>query len=263
VNLSQPRSEERRLAFLILLSGLLHLVLLASLSGGALGGGFSRGARAGAEGQSLGSGWISVARLWEGSESPTSSLTPSPALPGQSEDAILPLPPESAIRRPSALEATLEAEPGSHLKVQPEPGEPSGQGSGNGQGSEDGQGSGAGGFPLGSGGPDQGLWGPGVSPDQEQDPAVEPSIAFCPKPKYPDLARHRRLEGTVRLQFEVLPDGSAGDVFVVQSSGFQELDQAALQNIKKECKFFPGRKGGVPVTRRAERTIRFRLEEAE
>jgi protein TonB len=92
---------------------------------------------------------------------------------------------------------------------------------------------------------------------------VEPRIAFCPKPKYPQVARDRKLEGSVRVQIEILPDGSTGDVFVIRSSGFAELDQAAVENLKKECKFFPGQRGGKPVTRRAERTIRFSLEEAE
>ncbi|MGH9809793.1 MAG: energy transducer TonB, partial [Terriglobia bacterium] len=52
----------------------------------------------------------------------------------------------------------------------------------------------------------------------------------CPQAKwYPSLAVRLNHEGTTTLGFTVNTDGSISDVHVVNSSGHEELDQAAVQ----------------------------------
>jgi len=234
----------------LLVSLLAHLALLAAMSGTGPGGrgGGRDGDAGGYWGKSSRPGVIAVARIWEGNDSASAPERSLPAAPPRNGEALL-LPAREKAGPPQAA-------------AQPEPRGPKGPGLGNGQGAGVGDGTGDGWLPFGFWGQNQNREGLEAAAE-EKEPGVEPSIAFCPKPKYPQVARDRKLEGSVRLQIEILPDGNAGDVFVIKSSGFAELDQAAVENVKKECKFFPGRRGGEPVTRRAERTIRFSLVEAE
>lgn len=51
--------------------------------------------------------------------------------------------------------------------------------------------------------------------------------------KYPARAKRRHEEGTVTISFVIYADGSINNLKVVQSSGSQILDQAALRAIKK------------------------------
>ena len=48
---------------------------------------------------------------------------------------------------------------------------------------------------------------------------------------YPPVARLNSLQGTVRLRFEVESSGKPHDVKVIESSGFQVLDDAAVKTV--------------------------------
>ena len=50
---------------------------------------------------------------------------------------------------------------------------------------------------------------------------------------YPLLARRKGWEGRVRVAVVVEPDGGLKDMHVVQSSGYQVLDQAALEDLRE------------------------------
>lgn len=50
-------------------------------------------------------------------------------------------------------------------------------------------------------------------------------------PVYPRLARRRHQEGTVLLRLVVLPSGEVGAAKVIKSSGFDQLDAAALVGV--------------------------------
>ncbi len=50
---------------------------------------------------------------------------------------------------------------------------------------------------------------------------------------YPLLARRRGWEGRVRVALMVEPDGGLRDMHVVQSSGYQVLDEAALEDLRE------------------------------
>jgi len=83
--------------------------------------------------------------------------------------------------------------------------------------------------------------------------------ASCPAPRYPSLAERRGLEGRVVLKFQVLPDGSVGDIFVESSSGYSSLDEAAMAGVKNWV-FYPATRGDQPVTVTVEKTVVFQME---
>ncbi len=78
------------------------------------------------------------------------------------------------------------------------------------------------------------------------------------KPRYPIIARKMRYEGTVVLDIEVLPDGSVGEVKVVESSGYEVLDRAAVKEVKK-WKFIPAVRNGKPVRSVVREKIVFKI----
>lgn len=65
------------------------------------------------------------------------------------------------------------------------------------------------------------------------------------KPKYPDEAKQRRVQGSVEVEAVVKTDGSVGDVTVTKSLDPQ-LDEAAV-SATKEWQFRPGTKEGKAV----------------
>ena len=104
---------------------------------------------------------------------------------------------------------------------------------------------------------------PGGREPQPAAPAPEPPnplarCADCPPPPYPDLARRRGIEGDVTLSVQVLPDGRVGDIFVLKSSGFPFLDDAALAAVKSYT-FFPAGDDSGPVASTQTITVPFRL----
>ncbi len=80
-----------------------------------------------------------------------------------------------------------------------------------------------------------------------------------PRPPYPLVARRMGYHGKVVLDVEVMAEGRAGDVKVHQSSGYEILDNAALQTVKT-WHFTPARRFGQAVTRRFLVPIKFSLE---
>ena len=68
-----------------------------------------------------------------------------------------------------------------------------------------------------------------------------------PKPKYPGIATSRGWEGTVRLLVRVSADGLSEEVTVQRSSGYDVLDQAAIEAVQK-WKFIPAKRGDMQVS---------------
>ena len=79
------------------------------------------------------------------------------------------------------------------------------------------------------------------------------------KPEYPQGARERGEEGDVSLELDVSADGTGGAVRVVASCGFPELEQAAIQAVKR-ARFEPARRGSAKVPSSARLTLTFRLK---
>ncbi|HTC18137.1 MAG TPA: energy transducer TonB [Stellaceae bacterium] len=59
-------------------------------------------------------------------------------------------------------------------------------------------------------------------------------------PDYPAAARREGEQGSVVLQVLIGIDGRVRDARIAQSSGFADLDQAALDGIKRDYRFTPG-----------------------
>lgn len=79
-----------------------------------------------------------------------------------------------------------------------------------------------------------------------------------PPPRYPSLALRRGYEGNVQLKILVMPDGTAGQVQVIQSSGHRELDEAAVETVRGWT-FKPAKRGDTPIKGWALQTIAFQL----
>ncbi len=79
-----------------------------------------------------------------------------------------------------------------------------------------------------------------------------------PAPRYPIESRRAREEGTVRLRVLISPDGRVEQVTVAKSSGFDRLDDAALQAVRK-WRFRPGTQAGTPVEAVGFLSIPFKL----
>ncbi len=83
-----------------------------------------------------------------------------------------------------------------------------------------------------------------------------------PPPVYPALARRREQQGTVTIRVLVGNDGSVRRAEIAESSGFDVLDDAALETVRRRWRFIPARRGGTPVESWVLVPIRFALTEA-
>jgi len=80
-----------------------------------------------------------------------------------------------------------------------------------------------------------------------------------PKPPYPSFAFQNRQEGTVILRVHVLPSGEVDEVQLARTSGFDSLDDSALNTVKK-WKFVPAKQNGKIVDQWVKVPIRFGLK---
>ncbi|MCB2215558.1 MAG: energy transducer TonB [Desulfobulbaceae bacterium] len=79
-------------------------------------------------------------------------------------------------------------------------------------------------------------------------------------PVYPHRARHRRIEGWVRVEFVVHEDGSVGEVVVKESQPAGIFDAPVISAVSG-WRFRAGTIAGVPVKAKAETTVRFQLDQ--
>jgi protein TonB len=76
--------------------------------------------------------------------------------------------------------------------------------------------------------------------------------------KYPDLARKRKIQGKVLVEFIVQPDGSLTDVRVPKKHG-SGLDEEAIRLIKTAPKWEPALYQGKPIKQKMVLPILFQL----
>lgn len=79
------------------------------------------------------------------------------------------------------------------------------------------------------------------------------------RPEYPKGSRQRGEQGDVLLEIRVDERGAVADVRIVTSSGFSELDAAAVK-AARAARFTPARSGGAPVASSARITLAFKLK---
>lgn len=79
--------------------------------------------------------------------------------------------------------------------------------------------------------------------------AAEVPASFDPKSckaEYPKASLMNEEQGTVSMAFLVNADGSVVDSKLEKTSGFKNLDKAAMKSLSA-CKFKPGTKDGAPA----------------
>jgi periplasmic protein TonB len=92
-----------------------------------------------------------------------------------------------------------------------------------------------------------------LAPPPPPVPVVE-GVRITPKidakrsqePEYPPTSRRLGEQGSLVLQVLVDTDGRVLDTKLVQGSGFERLDQAALDGVKTDYRFLPGTLDGKP-----------------
>jgi TonB family protein len=79
------------------------------------------------------------------------------------------------------------------------------------------------------------------------------------KPRYPDSARRQGVEGTVLLKARVTERGRVDEVEIETSAGHPELDQAAIEALRR-WRFEPARRGREPVAAWVLIPFQFKLQ---
>ncbi|WP_018229528.1 energy transducer TonB [Methyloversatilis universalis] len=106
---------------------------------------------------------------------------------------------------------------------------------------------------------------PSAAPDSA--PAAAPVIpprfdaAYLqnPAPTYPPMAKRQNQTGRVVLRVSVSAEGLPTNVVVLTSSGYELLDQAALEVVRNRWKFVPAKRGDQAVAGQADVPLSFRL----
>jgi len=125
-----------------------------------------------------------------------------------------------------------------------------GAGTGSGTGIGSGEGSGLG--PGSGGGTGGGVYRPGNGVES-------PRLLRSVRPNYTAEAMRAKVQGIVRLEGVVMPDGSVGDVKITRSlDGVFGLDQEAIK-AAKQFRFVPGTRFGEPVAVLVSFEIEFTL----
>lgn len=79
---------------------------------------------------------------------------------------------------------------------------------------------------------------------------------------YPPFEKENNIQGVVMVEFTVEKDGSLTDLKVIRTiTGSKNLDEAALNTIKKLKAFIPAKQNGNPVRLRMTVPVRFTLRE--
>jgi protein TonB len=100
------------------------------------------------------------------------------------------------------------------------------------------------------------IGGTGTGPVPEPDPDRPPSPVKLSKPRYPQEAFVKRIEGTVEL--EILIDALGRVIEARVTKSIPLLDAAAIETVR-EWRFTPAIKNGQPVAALARAPVTFRI----
>lgn len=84
-----------------------------------------------------------------------------------------------------------------------------------------------------------------AAPPAVQLPSSNADYLQNPKPAYPALSKRLGEQGKVVLRVLIGVDGTARKAEIRQSSGFERLDQTALNTVLTKWRYVPGKRGGV------------------
>lgn len=103
---------------------------------------------------------------------------------------------------------------------------------------------------------------PGIQGDENGETVdttfYRPVPTYTPKPRYPRSARNQGIRGSVGVGLTIGADGNVESVWVVDSSGSEILDQAALDTVST-WRFEPARRGAEAVSTRTSLNVEFQL----
>lgn len=100
-----------------------------------------------------------------------------------------------------------------------------------------------------------------AAPDDSDGVADVPPAPRRPiKPEYPLQARQEQWEGDVTCAVHISPHGRVLEADIVQGSGHEVLDAAALKAVRA-ARFSPALRRGRPVELRVRLTVSFRLDD--
>ncbi|MEG1455038.1 MAG: energy transducer TonB, partial [Comamonas sp.] len=83
------------------------------------------------------------------------------------------------------------------------------------------------------------------APPVIQLPSSNAAYLNNPKPSYPSISRRMGEQGKVVLRVFIDVEGKPQTIEIRQSSGFDRLDQQAIESVKR-WRFVPGKRNGVP-----------------
>lgn len=83
------------------------------------------------------------------------------------------------------------------------------------------------------------------------------------KPQYSARMIREGNQGTIDVEVYVMPNGRVADARVVKSTGFAELDLAAIAEAKRNWRLLPATKDGVPFAQWHRLRVTFKLNEQQ
>jgi len=81
------------------------------------------------------------------------------------------------------------------------------------------------------------------------------------KPQYSPRIIREGGQGTIEIEVYVLPNGRVGDARVAKSTGFAELDLAAIAEAKRNWRLLPATRNGEPIAQWHRLRVTFKLNE--
>lgn len=97
------------------------------------------------------------------------------------------------------------------------------------------------------------------APPRVELPSSSADYLNNPRPPYPPLSKRLGEQGRVMVRVFIEVDGTASRAEIRQSSGFERLDQTALQTVQR-WRYVPGKRAGVPEAMWFNVPINFVLE---
>ena len=86
---------------------------------------------------------------------------------------------------------------------------------------------------LGRGAKGEGAGGGGIGSGEALSGLARPLGGYQVKPHYPESARRAGVQGITLLKLRVLENGKVGEVQIEQSAGHADLDNAAVDAVKR------------------------------
>jgi len=100
-----------------------------------------------------------------------------------------------------------------------------------------------------------------IAEDSYVPPSSNVAYYHNPKPRYPNAARRRGMEGVVELRVMVDSRGNPAAIEIKQSSGFQVLDREAVKAVW-QWRFQAAKRAGMAVAGEVIVPLRYQLDSA-